>query len=183
MAKKVAKRKTARKATRKKAAVRKKAPAVAAVSPAKKKLKSKGGRPPFKPTDEQRRNVAMRVKIGLRREELCLLVVNPHTKKPISVDTLARHFPHELESGVANAKAQVGSSIVRRALDLNHPQGATCAIFFAKTRMGWKEHNVVEVESKSGVLVAPGAMAVDDWIEAAQRRAASTEQPGTKEDE
>ena len=182
MAKKVAKRKTARKATRKKAAVRKKAPAVAAVSPAKKKLKSKGGRPPFKPTDEQRRNVAMMVAIGLRRE-LCLLVVNPHTKKPISVDTLARHFPHELESGVANAKAQVGSSIVRRALDLNHPQGATCAIFFAKTRMGWKEHNVVEVESKSGVLVAPGAMAVDDWIEAAQRRAASTEQPGTKEDE
>lgn len=176
----------AKKATKRKAkcsTTRKKAAARTSVSRAKKGTRrTKGGRPPFEPTEEQRRNVEVMAGIGLRHEELCLLVINPHTEKPISGDTLRRHFADELARAIPKIKAQVGHSIVKRALDHAHPQGATCAIFFAKTRMGWKEQQVIEVETKSGVLVAPGAVSVDDWIDAAQRRTATKAEPGTEND-
>lgn len=122
------------------------------------------GRPPFQPTAEQRRNVEVLAGLGLTQDEICLLVVNPTTGRPVTRDTLERYFRTELETGAPKAHAKVAESLYKRAVDLSHPQGATCAIFFAKCRMGWRERVSVDVEVRSGVLVAPARVSAEDWI-------------------
>lgn len=152
-----------------------------AADSASKKFPSKGGRKPFVPTDEQREIVLVSVGLGFRQEEIVLLIKNPVTGESITEKTLRLHFKHEIESGVALVKLDVGRSIVKRARDLQHPQGATCAIFFAKTRMGWKERQVVEVENKSGVLIPPPNTTPEDWIAAATAVANRKPEPGTED--
>ena len=124
------------------------------------------GRPKFVPTDYQREQVEMMVAIGLTHIEIAKLTLNPDTRRGISVRTLHDKFKEELNRGQAHIKARVLGSLVQRALDLNHPQGAACAIFMAKTRYGWTEKQQVDLnlEAKAGVLVVPAAMSVSDWI-------------------
>lgn len=135
------------------------------------------GQPPFQPTEDQRKQVELMVGLNLTHREIASLVFNPRTGKGISVNTLELHFRYELDNGAAKVNAKVGESLVKRALDLQHPQGATCAIFYAKTRMGWKETQVHEVESKAGVLVAPAQMTPEEWIEQQQKADAEKEAP------
>ncbi len=170
--KKKAAKRTTRKKTRRKAGVS---------TLLKKKRPSKGGRPPFVPSDSLRSQVETLAGIGLKQAEIALVVTNPTTGKPITEKTLRQHFSHELAAGAPRINAKIGMSIARRALDMNHPQGATCAIFFAKVRMGWKERNVVEVEAKSGVLVPPAAMSPMDWVAAASKAGEGKKEPGVKE--
>jgi hypothetical protein len=47
---------------------------------------------PFVPTDEQRENVKTLMGFGLRESDVCLLIKNPETGRPISEDTLRRCF-------------------------------------------------------------------------------------------
>ena len=148
--------------------------------PAAKAAPKPMGRPPFQPTEEQRRNVELLVGLGLRREEIRLLVRHPKTDEPIGARTLDRHFKNELDRGVAITHAKVAESLVRRAIDLQHPQGATCAIFYAKCRMGWKERVTIDVDVKSGVLVAPAQLSPEEWIAAAAAKAGKQIEPGTE---
>jgi hypothetical protein len=185
MAKKTAKRKSKKSKTK---AVRRspRRAKTASVSASKKggsagKLPTKGGRPQFKPTDEHRHQVETLSGLGLKLEEIALLIVNPQTDQPISVNTLRRHFAEELARGKPKMDAQVAQSLVRRAVDMNHPQGATCAIFYLKTRAGWRETLGIEANIKSGVLVAPAEQDPEDWIAAAARRTADAPEPGAEE--
>jgi len=188
------KKKAARKApakkkapARKKAAAKKKAASKAAVSPPKKGAKangglgSKGGRPPFEPTPEDRKRVEAMAGL-IRHDQIALLVLNPHTGEPITTKTLRRHFTHELEAGVAKAHAAVAQSLFKRATNPKGGAGAvTAGIWYSKCQMGWKERQVVEVESKTGVLVPPPGITADDWIEAAKKRAAESTEPGAED--
>jgi len=139
----------------------------------------KDGRPPFRPTDDDRQHVETLAGFGLRREEICLLVRHPKTGAPITEKTLRRHFAHELAVGAPKMGAKVADSLVKRALDMSHPQGATCAIWYSKCRMGWKERVAVDVDVKSGVLIPPASMTPDEWIAAAALRAAKAKEPGS----
>jgi hypothetical protein len=189
----MAKKKTAkRKAPKKKVAKRKKAkkaikharrPRALAISPTHKKRGR--GRPSFEPTEDDRKRVETLAGYGLKQEGICMLVVNPHTGEPITDKTLKRHFERELAVGAYKANSMVAQSLFGRATAKkkdSQPGDAACAIFWAKCRMGWKEHHVVEVESKSGVLVAPAAMTPQEWIEAEAKRTAGKKEPGTEEE-
>ena len=183
MAKKVAKKKPARKAPRKKA---KKAKAPTARRPRGKpistaKKRKSAGRPPFEPTDEDRKRVETLVGLGLRQEEICLLVTNPTTGEPIGEKTLRRRFEHELKVGAPKANALVAESLFRRATKGEGPGAVTAAIWWSKIRMGWKERTIVEVETKSGVLIPPASMTPAEWIEAANARAVDAKEPGAEE--
>jgi len=140
--------------------------------PAKRKAvkkKTSGKRyqqPPFVPTDEQRKQVEVMVGIGMTYVEMAQCLINPRTGKGISTQTLQNHFQTELQSGAAKVKSAVVGSLYKRATDMSHPQGAACAIFIAKCRYGFQEKHSVEVTSKTGVLVVPGAMSPEDWIAA-----------------
>jgi hypothetical protein len=49
---------------------------------------NKRGRPRFEPTDEQCKNVEIMVGLGIRQEDICL-VIRDRNDKPISKPTLA----------------------------------------------------------------------------------------------
>ncbi len=98
------------------------------------------GRPPFQPTDEQRRQVEAMVGYGMPEGQIALLILNPQTHRPIDEKTLRRHFRSEIDRGQVKANAAVAQSLFRLATGGN----VTAAIFWAKTRMGWKETTVLE---------------------------------------
>jgi hypothetical protein len=108
----------------------------------------------FVPTAEQRANVTLLIGFGLTEDEICQLVRNPKGR-PIDGKTLRKHFADEIAAGLANIKAQVGNRIVATILGRegglkDERTQALLMIFFAKTRMGWKETVVTENVGKDG---------------------------------
>lgn len=146
------------------------------IPPAKKRGR---GRPPFRPTAKDRRSVLELAGFGLRHEEIVRLVINPTTGRPIDEKTLRQHFADELERGTARVNADVAQSLYRRATSTKGSQAVTAAIFWLKCRAGWRERVDVAVEITSGVLVAPGAISVQDWIASAAAANARATQPGS----
>jgi hypothetical protein len=57
------------------------------------------GRPAFRPTEEQRKNVELMAGLGLPHEQICALV-RDRDGKQISHNTLEKYFSDELHSGV-----------------------------------------------------------------------------------
>lgn len=110
----------------------------------------------FQPTDAEREIVRGLVAYGADQEAICHELFagraklapdrasGPGVTKPISVDTLERKFRAELDHGLAQANARVAESVFKRATNLKHPQGAISAMFWLKTRAGWKETTKVE---------------------------------------
>ena len=116
-------------------------------------------RPSFAPTDEHRNLVAALVGLGIPEAEICRLILNPTGGKGIDTKTLRKHFAAEIETGQTKANAQVGgfifSSIIGRPsgnipIVTDDSARSRLAIFWAKTRMGWKETTVAEVTGKDG---------------------------------
>tara|TARA_R110000822_G_scaffold120633_1_gene254125 strand:- start:20332 stop:20883 length:552 start_codon:yes stop_codon:yes gene_type:complete len=180
--KKAAKKKATRKTTRRPVANKPKkkasAKAAPAISPANKKRGR--GRPPFEPTEEQRKHVETLAGFGLKHDEIRHLVENPTTGRAIDEETLRRHFADELARGGPRAAAQVAQSLFRKAIGDGN-QAVTAAIWYSKCRMGWKERVAVDVDVKSGVLVTPAGLSPADWIKAAAERAIDKKEPGADE--
>lgn len=154
-------------------------PAAVPGPPAKPKLPAGAGgvgRPPFVPTEADRRTVMTLAGLGLRQEEISQLVVNPKTNRPIDEKTLRIHFEIELATGPPKANAKVAESLYRKAIGDGH-QSVAAAIFWAKTRMGWRERTEVSVDIKSGVLVAPQQQTPQEWIESMAVRNALLDAP------
>jgi len=98
----------------------------------------------FNPTAEQRGNVEAMISYGIPEADICLLIKNPETGKPIDLKTLRRHFAREIATGVTKLKSLAGNRIV--AAMLGRDGGVTdeltqakLLMLFAETRMGWKE--------------------------------------------
>lgn len=161
----MASRRAPAKAGKKKAA--KRSPKKRAPRKADTQKTGKRGMTPFRPTDEQRKQVELMVGLGLTYREISLLTINPRTGSGISVNTLQKHFPEELARGAPLANAQVARALFKKATSDSHPQAATCAIWWSKARMGWRSEQKLSVDVKdtSGVLVVPAAAATtEDWI-------------------
>lgn len=142
-------------------------------------IKSAAGMPAFEPTTNDRKQVEVMAGLGLKREEICLLVDNPRTGLPINEKTLAEHFDLELRRGAPKAAAIIGQSIFSKAQG-NGPGAITAAIWFSKCRMGWKERVALDVDIKSGVLVSPITMTPEQWVEAAQLASVDKPEPGAE---
>ena len=105
------------------------------------------GQPKFVPTQEQRNQVKLMKALGIPEDRICKTIINPRTGKPVAPMTLARAFAPELESGATEFHALVGNFILCAILGKKPALGEaikseqvrmTAAIFFAKTRMGWR---------------------------------------------
>jgi hypothetical protein len=127
------------------------------------------GRPSFDPTDEQRRQVEAMVGYGMPEAQIARLIHNPQTKRTIDEKTLRLHFRSEIDTGQVKANAAVAQSLHRMAIN----GVVAAAIFWAKTRMGWKETAALEMSGKDGVALVP---AVHIIIGSAEDRSA----PGTR---
>jgi len=115
---------------------------------------SKPGRPPFQPTDEQRRMVDQMTAYGIPQPDIARCL-NIHEQ------TLRLHFREELDTGAARANANVAEFLYQRATGQhgNADGAVTAAIFWMKTRGRWKEISATELTGKDG---APIEMSVEE---------------------
>jgi hypothetical protein len=92
-------------------------------------------RPPFAPTEDQRRFVKSMAAYGIPQPDIAVVVGLR------SVKTLRKHFSKELECGRIEANCQVGQTLFTMAMS---GECVAATIFWAKTRMGFQEIHVVE---------------------------------------
>lgn len=104
--------------------------------------KSKGGRPSHQPTDASRKQVESMAGYGIPEDDIALSL-------DISAPTLRKHYRRELDMGHIKANSAVAQSLFKKATG-DGSQSVTAAIFWAKTRMGWKETVVSEHTGKDG---------------------------------
>lgn len=90
-----------------------------------------GGRPAYEPTPKDREQVKTMSGLGIRTNEIAAVL-------GISEPTLRKYFASELDMGHVKANAAVAQSLYRMATDKLKPSAAA-AIFWLKTRAGWKE--------------------------------------------
>lgn len=104
--------------------------------------KNKGGRPAHEPTEATRKLCLTLSGYGVPQEEIGRQI-------GIHQETLRIHYRDELDSGVAQANARVAESLYKKAIS-DGPQAASSAMFWLKTRAGWKETMVNEHTGKDG---------------------------------
>jgi len=105
----------------------------------------------FVPTVEQRGNVEAMIGFGITEAEVCRLIKNPETGNPIDEKTLRLYFAEEIAAGRPKANIAVAQSLFAEATKGDDARArVTAAIFWLKTRAGWKETDRVELTGKEG---------------------------------
>ena len=108
------------------------------VTPLNPPVKRKQGRPPFKPTDEQRERVITMSSNGVPHRQQAPLIGCSSPK------TLRKHFRDELNIGKIQANAKVAGALYQSALDGN----VKAQTFWLKAVGGWQETGNVEIVSE-----------------------------------
>jgi hypothetical protein len=123
----------------------------------------------FEPTSDQRNQVKIMVGLGIPQDKICLTIINPETGKPLSKPTLERSFKREIEIGATEMHTLVGNMIVNTILGRkpaigepikNDQSRITAAIFYAKTKMGWKDTTILEHTARDGAPLQITAVTV-----------------------
>ena len=89
-----------------------------------------------KPNEEMRAAVFTMASVGTTAEAIA-------TAMGITRPTLLKHYRDEIDAGTDAANSAVSRSLWSKATG-DGPQAVTAAIWWSKTRMGWKETQVVE---------------------------------------
>jgi hypothetical protein len=95
------------------------------------------GRPPFKPTDEQREQVITLSSNGLPHIQISRII-------GCAPKTIRKHFREELNIGKIQANAKVAGALYHSALNGN----VKAQTFWLKTVSGWQEKGEVEIVSE-----------------------------------
>jgi uncharacterized protein YjcR len=93
----------------------------------------------YVPTDDSRKLVRNLSAVGTRYIDIA-------QKLEISDDTLVKYYKKELEDGRIDANAAIAQTLFQQAKDGN----TSAAIFWLKTRAGWKETNNLELTGADG---------------------------------
>jgi hypothetical protein len=94
------------------------------------------GRPAHGPTPMGRRQVEALAGFGVPEADIAGVV-------GIDAKTLRKHYLHELKHGHVKANAKVAENLFRKATG-DGREAVIAAIFWMKTRAGWKETSVQE---------------------------------------
>lgn len=94
-------------------------------------------RKPHEPTLEQRKLVSALASYGVTQKDICEQV-------EIDLKTLRKHYRKELNNSMVMANAKVAESLFKMA---TQKMNVAAAIFWAKTRMGWRE--VAPIDDKN----------------------------------
>lgn len=86
-----------------------------------------------KPTNETKKIARTLSAVGITYEDIA-------SKLEISSDTLVKYYKQELDAGRIDANAAIGQTLFQQAKNGN----TSAAIFWLKTRAGWKETQVNE---------------------------------------
>jgi hypothetical protein len=141
------------------------------------------GRRFFEPTDRQRGQVEAMARYGIPQLEIARAI-------GITQPTLHRHFREELDTGATKANTQVGevlfatiigSTIPGRTPITDGRARVAAAIFWAKTRMNWRETTVHQHTGKDGDSIKIDARAT--LSDAIARIVASSAKKSSDEDD
>lgn len=97
------------------------------------------------PSEESRKLVRTLAAVGIRHEDIA-------SKLDISADTLVKYYRKELDDGRIDANASIGRTLFEQAKAGN----TSAAIFWLKTRAGWKETQVTEMTGADGQPLLSG---------------------------
>jgi len=101
-------------------------------------------KPSHKPTDETRAQCRALVAYGIRHDEIAAYV-------GITKMTLYKYYREDIDKAVPTAQAKVGKFLFDAASGDALNKGAAysdclrAAMFYAKTQMGWRENDPVQV--------------------------------------
>ena len=116
------------------------------------------GRPPFVPTDADRKQVEALSGYGLPVHQIAALI-----QGGISVDTLYEHFSEEMVSGKAKANSQVAQTLFKKAM----AGDTAAAIWWSKSQLRWSERH--EITGADGGPIKTEASVTLDPSEAYKR--------------
>jgi hypothetical protein len=100
------------------------------------------GRPFHEPQPSTRRQVEAMAGFGVPEIDIARVV-------GIDPKTLRKHYRDELDTGHVKANAKVAENLYRKATGEGR-EAVTAAIFWLKTRAGWKETAIHEVSGPEG---------------------------------
>jgi len=103
---------------------------------------SKPGPKPFDPNDQQREIVKRAAACGLTQEQIANVL-------GIGETTLKKYFQEELSTSGLRANMAVAGALYNSAIKGN----VTAQIFWCKTRLGWKETSVTEINSPVQAII------------------------------
>ena len=102
-------------------------------------------RRPHQPEPAGRRQVEAMAAYGVPELDIArVIAINPKT--------LRKHYRQELDVGSVKANTRIAESLYRKALG-DGAQSVTAAIFWLKTRAGWKETMVQENKHEGPIVV------------------------------
>ena len=113
-------------------------------------------KPLHQPTEKTRAEIIALRSYGVPIKEVAAYI-------GIDDKTLYKYYREELENSAIKANANVGKFLYQAASGQALTTGAThsdcvrAAMFWAKTRMGWKETNVQEHTGANGAALIPSA--------------------------
>jgi hypothetical protein len=117
------------------------------------------------------KNVELMVGLGITEENICLFV-RDRRDKPISRNSLRKHFKKELETGATKLNAQVGNFMVSTIFGAKPPNGATpirdervrgrLGELFLKARLGWREIDLGSKVERRAELWEAQRSTIDD---------------------
>jgi len=102
-------------------------------------------RKPHEPTDKDRKQVSLMAGIGLTHDQISRIV-------GISDETLRKYYPEELSTSASKMNAQVAQNLFSMATSKSAGSVAS-AIFWMKTRGGWREVDRKEISGIDGAAI------------------------------
>jgi len=96
------------------------------------------------PTDADKQLVMQMAAVGIAQEQIAAVI-------GLSVDTMVKHYKHEIETSKSKAIAKIGGTLYNKALKGDN----TCMIFYLKTQGGWRETSHHEITGKDGAEFKP----------------------------
>lgn len=107
---------------------------------------------------------------GVPEADICHVITNPQTGKPLDAKTLRKHFREELDTGATMANAKVAESLYNQATKGSGAGAVTAAIFWLKTRARWKEApQTLEHTGKDGAPIEHADMTPGEFRKIAQQ--------------
>tara|TARA_R110002050_G_scaffold34101_7_gene86302 strand:+ start:5128 stop:5481 length:354 start_codon:yes stop_codon:yes gene_type:complete len=99
-------------------------------------------RPPHEPTDKDRATARALCAYGIPREEIAEVL-------GISANTLRKYYSESMRGSATEANAKVTENLFKMATGSGR-QAVTAAIFWMKTRGGWREGDRTEITGADG---------------------------------
>lgn len=119
---------------------------------------------PHEPTEKDRKQVSLMAGIGLKHDQIAKVV-------GVSDETLRKYYREELDTGEARMNAMVAQNLYSIATSKGTGSVAA-AIFWMKTRAGWREKDRLEITGADGGSVKIESSVVDSReLDADQRNA------------